>query len=198
MLKNKFKFLRYNSKKEMGQILKKAILFILLTSSLFAEAKLYMGTGYTLYNEHFNTPEADITDSAAKLKFGYGIREAYSVEFSVDYINHASTDNVALGKAKYGFNIALIKAFDFDTFLNPYVKAGFGTGIMDNSDNNNSSLSYGSFDLGTGVYIPINENFDVEIGYEYRNLSYEKQNKNSATKYASNVNTLYLGVNVRF
>lgn len=179
--------------------MKKLLLFALLTSSLFAEAKIYMGLGYSLYNEEYTKSASNVasaTDNAIKIKVGYGIREAYAVEFSVDYIEHASVDeSPQAGKAKYGFNVALMKAFDWGIYVNPYMKAGFGAGYMDATD----SLAYGSFDLGAGLFIPINSSFDVELGYEYKHLSYEKvQNQALAEKNESNVNAGYIGLNVRF
>jgi len=179
--------------------LKKLLLFTLLTVSLFGDAKIYMGLGYSLYNESYTHAAAtipDTTDNALKLKIGYGIRESYAVEFSLDYIEHASfSETPAIGQAKYGFNIALIKAFDWGIYVNPYLKAGFGAGLLDAQQ----ALSYGSFDLGAGFYIPINTTFDIEVAYDYQHLSYQKVDNQALTeKNESNVNTSYIGVNVRF
>ena len=183
--------------------MKKIILFSLLCTSLFAEAKVYMGLGYSLYSESYSYSASnlpDTTDNALRLKFGYGIREAYAVEFAFDYIEHASyNETPEAGKAKYGFDIALMKAFDLGIYINPFVKIGFGAGIIDNFGKAQPSLSYGSFDLGTGFFIPINDYSDFEIAYEYKNLSYEKQDElDSTIQNASHVNSLYFGYNVRF
>ena len=187
--------------------MKKLLLFALLSLSLFGDAKIYMGTGYSLYSESYTNSAMDniaTTDHALKLKIGYGIRESYAVEFSLDYIDHASyseTDSQSklLGKAKYGFDIALIKAFELGIYVNPYLKVGFGTGILDNKGKDEKSLTYGSFDFGTGIYIPINSSYDIELGYEYKHLSYQKLNELDGTeKNESNVNVIYLGVNARF
>ncbi len=182
--------------------MKKLLLLLLLTSSLFAEAKIYMGIGYNLYSESYTNESMDsvsLSDNALKFKVGYGVREAYAVEFSLDYIDHASySDMPEIGSAKYGFNVALIKAFDFGIYVNPYLKAGFGTGIIDNLGKPEKSLSYGSFDFGTGFYIPIDKSLDIEIGYEYKNATYEKEDLDSSRNNTSNVNTFYLGINTRF
>jgi len=183
--------------------LKKTILFALLTTSLFAEAKIYMGLGYSLYNESYSYSASilpDTSDNAYKLKFGYGIREAYAVEFALDYIEHASYDQAPeTGKAKYAFNIALMKAFDWGIYINPFVKVGFGAGMIDTEGTTNPSLKYGSFDMGTGFFIPVNSFSDFEIAYEYKNISYEKQNQlDSTIQNSSHVNSLYFGYNVRF
>ena len=182
----------------------KKILFItLLASSLFAQAKIYMGFGYNLYSESYSYSASalpDTVDNALRLKAGYGIRDSYAVEFSLDYIDHAQyAQNKQTGKAKYGFNVSLLKAFDFGIFINPYIKAGFGTGIIDNFGEAEKSLTYGSFDLGTGFFIPMGEDYDIEVAYEYRNLSYQKQDQlNSTIQNRSHVNTAYLGINLRF
>jgi len=183
--------------------LKKILLIALLYSSIFAESKVYVGLGYGLYNETYTdsaTGLPDTTDNAARITFGYGQRDAYAVEFSIDYVDHASyATTPKIGKAKYGFNIALMKSFDFDIYINPFIRAGFGTGMIDNYDNNEPSLSYGSYDLGTGFFIPINEHSDIELAYEYKYLSYEKQNTlDSTISNTSHVNILYLGYNIRF
>lgn len=183
--------------------MKKILLITLLYTSIFAEAKVYMGLGYGLYNETYTNSAAglpDTTDNAARIKFGYGARDAYAVEFSIDYIEHASYDtNPVIGKSKYGFNIALMKSFDFDIYINPFIRLGFGAGMIDNYENNNPSLSYGSYDVGTGFFIPINEYSDIEFAYEYKYLSYEKENTlDSTISNTSNVNIFYLGYNIRF
>ena len=174
--------------------MKKIALFLLLLSSIAsAESKVYLGTGYGFYNEE--TTLANETSNYAlnsvKLKAGYGVREAYAIEFSLNYLNGDET--------KYDFNVDLIKAFDWGIYVNPYVKAGFGAGIVDNRDNDNQSLTYGSFNLGTGFFIPIGEHFDIELGYEYKHLSYEKVNElDGSENRTSNVNIGYVGVNARF
>jgi len=183
--------------------LKKLLLFALLSVSLFGDARVYMGLGYDLYSENYTASASglpNVTDNAVKLKIGYGIRKAYAVEFSLDYIDHAAVDETPItGKAKYGFNIALLKAFDWGIYVNPYLKAGFGAGLLDTEGTGEKSLSYGSFDLGTGLFIPINSSYDIELGYEYRHLSYEKENNQELTqKNESNVNIIYIGINARF
>lgn len=92
-----------------------------------------------------------------------------------------------------------MKAFDWGIYINPFVKVGFGAGMIDTGGTSNPSLTYGSFDAATGFFIPINSSSDFEIAYEYKNLSYEKQNKlDSTIQNASHVNSLYIGYNVRF
>lgn len=196
MLQKKFKYLRYNFTKILGIILKKTLLLsLLLTTLAFGESKIYMGTGYGSTNtqtDFANSPVEETTSSdLVRFKLGYGIREAYAIEFSMDYINS--------DPKKYGFDISLIKAFDWDIYVNPFIKAGFGAGILDNRDNTDKSLTYGSFNLGGGLFIPMGETFDVELSYEYKNRSYEKVNEFDGTESrTSHVNLAYIGFNVRF
>lgn len=171
------------------------LLLFLLISSLVAESKIYIGTGYGYYNESSdlaNTIQgATFSNNSVKLKAGYGIRESYAIEFSVDYIQG--------DEKKYDFNIDFVKAFDWGIYVNPFVKAGFGAGIIDNKSNNTKSLTYGSFNLSAGMFIPLNEHFDIEIAYDYKHLSYEKVNQLDATEgRTSNVNIGYVGINARF
>jgi opacity protein-like surface antigen len=176
--------------------LKKVLLLSLLFSSLaFAEAKIYMGAGVGYSNEHTylaNSPiEETYTSKVARVKAGYGDRAAYAVEFSMDYIKNDTN--------KYAFDINLIKAFDWGIYVNPFAKIGFGSGIIDNKNNSKKSLTYGSFNIGGGFFIPINEHFDVELSYEYKNLSYEKVNELDGTESrTSHVNLGYLGLNFRY
>lgn len=204
MMAKKFRYLRYNCEKFIRKIpLKKLLLTLLFGASLFADAKIYIGGAYGLYNESYAYSASalpDTTDNALKLKVGYGMRDSYAVEFSLDYIDHADYNNhKATGKAKYGFNVALMKAYDWGIYINPYIKAGFGAGILDNKGNTEQSLTYGSFDAATGFFLPINESYDLELSYEYKHLTYEKQQiLDSSIRNESHVNTLYLGFNVRF
>ena len=196
MSQNKFRYLRYNSTKTVGNILKKIVLLSLLLSTLaFGEAKIYMGTGYGYSNAQTDLANSSLEQTSSadllRVKMGYGDRESYAVEFSMDYINS--------DPKKYAFDINLIKAFDWGIYVNPFVKVGFGAGMLDNGDNANKSLTYGSFNLGGGVFIPMGENFDIELSYEYKNRSFEKENEFDGTESrTSHVNVVYLGFNFRF
>ena len=177
--------------------MKKILLLSLLLSSLYSDAKIYLGAGYTSYNETSDDTDATNNTNAVKLKAGYGVREAYSVEVSVDYIDNTPSIK-APWSAKYGFNVDLIKAFDFGIYVNPFVKIGFGAGIIDNRDNDFLSKTYGTFNSGGGLYIPISKHFDIELSYTYSSLSYEKDNTLQEFNETSHVNNFYMGANVRF
>ena len=180
--------------------MKKIILFTLLVSSLFAEATVYVGSGYANYSETLNSTGHTTSDNSATLKIGYGDRKAYAIEFSLEYIDMGSA---ALDfKSKYGFNISLLKSFDWDIYVLPYVKAGFGAGKRDSSTNPSvKTLSYGSYNFGMGMFLPLSEDWDVEVGYEYRNISYASDSSvsvNDGNYERSQVNIAYLGLNYRF
>lgn len=176
-------------------------LLLFLSSLLFADAKVYLGTGYAYNSEtiSYNNTTKTVDNNALRLKIGYGDIKAYAIELSFDYIdnNSAIFDNDD-GK-KYEFNVELLKAFDFGIYINPFFKAGFGSGYLETpADQYNGSLSYGSFNLGTGFFLPINKHVDFECTYEYKNLSYQSLDDTTNNKPTSNVNILYLGVNYRF
>ena len=186
--------------------MKKIILFsLLLTSILYSDAKIYMGVGGGVYNETLDdTASTSISANMARIKVGYGDREAYAIEFSVDYVDNSEklldiNGTVADGP-RYGMNVELIKAFDFDIYINPFVKAGFGMGYTETTVNGaEDSLSYGSFNLGLGTYIPINEHLDIELGYDYKYLSYQRlEQSSSADALKSMAHTGYIGVNIRY
>lgn len=185
--------------------LKIIILFLLLINTLFAEVKLYVGSNYGTCEEKFtNEIEAVSSTEITKVKLGYGERKAYAIELSLEYINNQSkifsSDITSdLDGDKYGLNVDLIKAFDLDILVLPYIKAGFGSGYFDIQRELQNRLSYSSFNLGTGLFIPISENFDFELGYEYRYISYESVDTIAdKLNYESNTNIAYFGFNVRF
>jgi len=182
--------------------LKKIALLLLFASSvLLAEAKIYVGTGYAYNAETLSSTNKTITNNAARIKIGYGDRKAYAFEFSVDYVDNNSKiidQNQSDGK-KYGFNVELLKAWDFGIYVNPFLKAGFGAGYLDTkADTLNKSLTYGTFNLGAGVFIPLSEHFDIELAYEHKNLSYQKTDNASNSNESSTLNIGYIGINARF
>jgi hypothetical protein len=181
--------------------LKKIILFLILISSLYAnqsDAKIYLGTSYGYLNETFSESEYDsISLQTAKVKIGYGIRDSYAVEFSIDYTQKDKDVFSSKDGDRYGLNLELMKAFDFDIYINPFFKGGFGAGYLDIDNSSNSSLSYSSYNLAVGCFIPVNEHLDFELGYSYKFTSYEKIQE-GVKELNSHVNIGYLGVNVRF
>jgi len=181
--------------------LKKIILLLLaLSSLLLAESKIYLGAGYLYDNENISyaSTSKTINENAARIKIGYGDRKAYAVEFSFDYVDNTSEIFAANDGKKYGFNVDLLKAYDFGIYVNPFLKAGIGAGYLEtDADTTNQSLTYGSFNLGTGVFIPLGEHFDIEIAYEYKNLSYQKIDSNSERP-TSTLQSAYIGFNIRY
>jgi hypothetical protein len=149
-----------------------------------------MGASYGSFNESFSDEtQKENSNPIAKVKLGYGVREAYAVEFSLDY---TQADSEGTDVARYGMNVDLLKALDFP-YVKPLFKAGFGTGYVDVSTQH---LTYGSFNLGAGIFVPIGEHFDLEVGYDYKYLSYERED--NTQKLTSNANSVYLGINSRF
>lgn len=184
--------------------MKKILLISLLVTSLFAEAKIYMGVGGGYTNESFS--DSKISSSSApmaRVKIGYGDINAYAVEFSFDYLKNDTNVFSTTGEDsdKYALNIELVKAFDFDIFINPFFKAGFGAGYFTINHDEQSSIKYGSLNLGAGFFIPINEHLDIEVAYDYKYISYEKLTDSEGKILLdadSHLNGLYVGVNVRF
>ena len=180
--------------------MKKIILFLLLLTSLYSDAKIYMGVGGGVYSETLDDEySTNITANMARVKIGYGIREAYAVEFSVDYVANSEELFAPDDGNRYGFNVELIKAFDFGIYINPFVKAGFGMGYMETTIKpDEDSLSYGTYNLGVGTFIPLGEHLDLELGYDYKYTSYQKVSNAEENIQKSMSHTAYLGVNVRF
>ncbi len=183
--------------------MKKIILFLLLISSLYSESQVYFGASYGFFDEKFNEGiEAESSTQAVKVKAGYGVRSAYAVEFSLEYIDNKSkifSSSDELDGKKYGMNIELLKAFDFNIYIFPFIKAGFGGGFLKIDRVLQDELFYGSYNLGTGFFIPINKTFDIELGLDYKYNTY-KSIDTVAKKimYRSNVNNAYIGFNIRY
>ena len=180
--------------------MKKIILSLLLLTSLYADSKIYLGSSYGFFNEKFSDGiDAKSSSGVLKLKAGYGNREQYAIEFSVDYIDNKSNIFSTNDGMKYGLNIEFVKAFDLDIYILPFFKVGFGSGSLEIDRQFQDKLHYGSFNLSTGIFIPINEHFDFELGYDYKYLSYEGIDTIAKQiSYDSNVNTAYFGFNIRY
>ncbi len=181
--------------------MKQLVLLLIFITSLYGEAKIYMGANAAYQYEILYTSKKKAFNNTQNygIKLGYGDIKAYSVEFSIDYIpNKASffSDN---DSEKYNFNIELLKSFDLNMFFIPYAKVGFGTGSMSSERALQSDITYGSFNGGIGAFIPYSEYIDLEIGYLYKRISYEKFNLLSRyeTPTADQSNT-YIGCNFRF
>jgi len=185
--------------------LKKIILFLLLVSSLFGEAKVYLGSNYGSYEENFtNEIDAQSSTQVIGIKAGYGVREAYAVEIDLEYIDtqskiFSSTPSSVSDGKKYGMNINFLKAFDFGIYILPYLKVGVGAGTMNIERTLQNRLYYGSYNVGSGIFIPLGDSYDLELGYNYKYTTY-KSIETIAEKimYESHVNIAYLGINVRF
>ncbi|QSZ40845.1 outer membrane beta-barrel protein [Sulfurimonas aquatica] len=180
------------------------ILLLLLLSSLYAESKVYVGTSLAYINESFNDIDANNASPLAKVKLAYGDRTKYAVELSLEYTKNdskifSSSNTIDSDGDKMGFNIEFLKAFNNDMFFLPFFKVGFGSGSLDITRVLQDSLNYGSFNLGAGVFLPINEHFDFELGYEFKYLSYEAVDTIAQKNiHKSNINAAYFGFNVRF
>ncbi|GEM_PF-975054 len=192
----------YSPKPSLGltRLVQKFILFLVLISTLSSDEKVYIGTGYGYHDENFNKDiSAHSASNMGKLKFGYGDIKAYAIELSLDYIDNRSKIFSPNDNAKYGLNLDFVKAFDFNIPVNPFFKVGFGAGYFNVERELENSLSYGSFNLGGGLFIPLTGIIDLEIGYEHKYTTYQAvETIASKISYESSVNISYLGFNVRF
>ena len=173
---------------------------------LLAEAKVYVGTNLGVEHENYtNDVKAKALSPIANIHVGYGVREAYSIQFGLEYVDlkpDTSVQNINLDGKKYGLNVSFIKAVDLDIFILPYAKVGFGAGFFEPTEpsSTNKRLNYGSYNIGTGFYIPLNKKFDFEVGYDYKYISHEATDKErpSETSNKSHISILYIGFNARF
>jgi len=79
------------------------------------------------------------------------------------------------------------------------VKAGFGSGFFNIERATQDMLHYGSLGATIGAFIPLNENFDFEIGYGYKYISYEAVDIIAdSVRFSSDATKAYVGFNVRY
>lgn len=173
---------------------------LLLSAAVFAEASFYMGAGYTYVKETANlTNSPSISNNGAVIKLGYGEQKAYAIELSMNYIDNNSSLLSSDDQEKYGFDIELMKAWDFDIYALPFVRVGFGAGKMKSSARTGkNAITYGSFNATLGTLIPLGDSFELEIAYEYKNISYQKADSDASTFPKSHQNGIYTGINYRF
>ena len=184
--------------------MKQLLLILLFIPSLYADAKVYIGLGGGGFSESFHQIDASSSSEMASVKVGYGDRKAYAVEFSIDYYKNSSkifssSNDTTTDGNKIGFNINLMKSFDFNIYVLPYIKVGFGTGYLDIQRELQDRLTYGSFQGSLGVFLPLNDHFDFEVAYEVRENTYEAIDTiDTKTAYKSTTHLAYVGVNYRF
>ena len=180
--------------------MKKTILFLFLITSLYSDAKVYLGLSYGFYDENFiDTNQAHSSSSIEILKLGYGDRQSYAVELSIQHSKNESNIFSQNDSDKYGLNIELVKAFDFDIYINPFFKAGFGANYLEINREIQDIIHYGSFNVGLGFLIPVNEHFDFALEYGYKYISYEGIDIIAdQISYKSDLNSAHFGFNVRF
>ena len=181
-------------------------LFLLLSYTvLFARTNVYVGLGLSRVVEtlqpylSYVPQKRDVVNTELSMKIGYGHRDSYAAELSLDYLQNHSKVYGQGDAQKLGFNVSVLKAYDFGIYVNPFLKAGFGAGTLKtNVDNINQSLTYGNFHLGGGFFIPLSSQMDVELAYQYQYISYEKIDLENAAYPKSHLNGVYAGFNIRF
>ena len=163
-------------------------------------AEFYAGVGGGYQNESFiEHSEAENAPVYGSIKFGYGDRRAYGVEFVLNYIDNKSNIFSKNDEARYGMDVMFVKAFDWWQYLYPYFRAGVGAGEMNVDRELESKIAYSSYNLGVGGYVPLGKSFELELNYEYRFTSYGAIDYlYEKLQLQSHVNQLYFGVNYRF
>jgi opacity protein-like surface antigen len=183
--------------------LKKLVLWLITLATLCAyqyDAKFYVGMGGGIQNESF-TGDTDASNAPyfGSVKIGYGDTKAYGIEFLLNYIANDSNIFSPNDGNRYGMDVALVKAWPLSSYAYPNIRAGFGAGEMKIERNFEDTAAYSSFNIGGGVFIPIDASFYAEINYEYRFTSYKSMDLISEkVKLQSHINQLYFGINYKF
>jgi hypothetical protein len=174
-------------------------LFLLLASSVYAQSHIYVGTGIAHTSEKLSSSDRSVSNTQGLVKIGYGLRNSYAVELALDYTPNHSSYFAQNDGFKYGFSVDLMKAYDLGIFINPYLKFGFGAGALQTkADLNNHSLTYGTFNSAVGFFLPLSKQFDVEMAYQYKYVSYEKIDTSTADNPTAHLHIVYAGFNIRF
>jgi opacity protein-like surface antigen len=160
-----------------------------------------MGLGGGYQNESFAGDYSDIDNSPyfGAIKFGYGDIRAYNVEVVINYIDNQSKIFSNDDSDKYGMDIMFTKALNLSKYIYPYARAGMGAGEMKVDREFEDKITYSSYNIGLGAYIPLVAGMEFEINYEYRYTSYKAVDFiNDKLELESHVNQVYMGVNYRF
>ncbi len=178
-----------------------AVLFCL--SSLYGmqyDAHFYAGVGGGVQLERFTDESgAKNTPNFASLKVGYGDKRAYSIELMLNYVDNESKIFSPDDGARYGIDIAFVKAFDFTSLFYPSIRAGFGASEMKVHRQLEDKIASSSFNVGGGILIPFSKHFEIELNYDYKYTSYGAIDLVSQKKRLySHINQFYLGFNTRF
>jgi opacity protein-like surface antigen len=175
------------------------LIFTLFSISVYGDSKIYVGLGYSNTTEKFDDIDAQSSSDSAQIKIGYGMREAYAIELSLYGVQNESNIFSSNDGDKVGADIELVKAFDLNTFIYPFFKAGFGTGYMEVQRELQDKLNYGSFNFGVGAFVALSDAIDLEASYKYKSISYESVDMVSElVNYKSNASIGYFGINARF
>jgi len=164
------------------------------------DAKLYMGVGGGVEYEKFNDKKGTKnTPAFGSVKFGYGDRRAYAIEFILNYIDNRSNIFSTDDKKRYGMDIMFVKAYNLTKYFYPLFRAGIGAGEMKVKRRFENKVAYSSYNVGIGAFFPINTHYDIEATYQYCYTSYESIDL-IATKerLKSHINQIYFGINYRF
>lgn len=179
---------------------------MLLTGALHAEPTVHLGIGgiagmetFTVSNPGQSEKHTDAALAAVQLKAGYGNIKAYAVEFNLGYGRYDKNVFSANDGDYLYFDLAFIKAFDFDIGAYPFFKLGFGMGELSMERTLTNSLSSGSFLGGVGVYLPLGAGFDLEFSTIYRAKSWGDLDMIGAyVESSSHLLEPYLGINFRY
>lgn len=159
-----------------------------------------MGLGGGVQYETYNDDESSKnTPYFGSMKFGYGDIHAYAIELVLNYIDNKSNIFSYDDKQRYGLDVMFLKAFDITEVLYPFVRAGFGAGEMQVDRKIENKISYSSYNIGAGTFVPLTEHIDLEVTYEYRFTSFKSVDLIvEKRKLQAHVNQIYFGINYRF
>ena len=176
-------------------------LLVFFYVSLYAEAAAYFGLSIEDSTEFFVLEDEtrDASTPQYKVKAGYGDIGGYTVEASFSYMDYATnifSEND--GKALM-LDITLYKGWDVGHNLYPYLDVGIGMGEMDVDRELEGSLSFSSFNFGTGLRYVINHTYDFDIGLNYKLRTWQTislvSHKINVTSHLVNP---YIGINFHF
>jgi opacity protein-like surface antigen len=159
--------------------MKNKILLGLAASSLVASAALadvYVGVEYGAAS---NTHEREVTGAVSgtreydndysdiKLKIGGGEDGGVKVQATLSFIEYDESIFDVTNKDYIEVGLDLIKEFEVNKNVYPFIKGGLGVGSMDVEGYSESSITGVSLNLGAGLSFKATDNFYLVGGVDY-------------------------------
>jgi opacity protein-like surface antigen len=180
------------------------LLFILVTSSLFAErAGPYVGVAYGVgfydSDNRLQDEHSKIEDGTIRFTLGAYINENFSVELDYTLYKkfYGTYDGADIEESFSTVGVTALPHYPFynDTF-DFYGKIGAGQLFWNETGTKSNSDSAGTYILGLGIGYRFDEELMIKLGYDINIFSLEDSNHHK--EYSMNLNYIYTAFEYKF